>query len=460
MLKKQILLKLLPHRISEQLLSSNKRSKDAIKNIVISLIAKVASIISSLLILPLTIDYVNPTQYGIWLSISTIIGWVSFFDLGLGNGFRNKFAEAKANNNTELAIQYLSTTYFTITVIVIIIYSVVLVANAYIDWASILNVDQSYREELHKIFAIVCGFVCLNMIANIFGTLLTADQKPGLSAAIQAVGQYISLIVIYILTKVSTGSLTNLAVYYSGVPCLTMLVFSIVVFQFTSYKRYRPSINKIHRELIKDIINIGFQFFVIYMCLILIFQVVNIVLSREVGPLGVTEYNIASRYFNILYMVINIIVTPFWSAFTDAYTKKDLTWMKSVIRKLEKMFGLAVVIGVVMLIVSPFFYKLWIGNSVSVSIVLSTSVLALTLFRTLGGIYMFLINGIGTIRIQLITYILFALLAWPALTLSCRLFGICGIVIVPTFVYLIQIIFGKIQIIKHVNGNASGIWNK
>lgn len=436
------------------------RSAMVIKNIAISMSVKVANIISSLLILPLTINYVNPTQYGIWLSLSTIIGWVNFFDLGLGKGFQNKFAESKALGNLQLCRQYLSTTYFSITMIVIAVYVGILFINTHVDWTSVLKVDSSYRIELQKVFAIVCGFMCLNMIVNIFGSLLVADQKQGYASVIQGIGQYLSLLIIFILTKVSTGSLMNLAIYFSGVPCITMFFASIIMFGFSKYRQYAPKLTNIKPQLIKDILSLGAQFFIIYICLILIFQLVNIVLSREIGAVSVTEYNVANRYFNILYMIVNIVVTPFWAAFTDAYAQKDARWMKNCIKKLERLWLLTLVGGLLMLLVSPFLYKIWIGDNVDVPFALSISVLILTLTRTLGSIYMFLINGIGTIRIQLITYICFAIIAWPSLVYPCRWIGVCGIVIIPTIVYVVQILLAKVQLGKLLNGSAKGVWSK
>ena len=72
----------------------NQRSINAKKNILLLAIIKGCSIAVSLLLVPLTIHYVNPTRYGIWLTLSSIVGWFSFFDIGLGHGLRNKFAEA------------------------------------------------------------------------------------------------------------------------------------------------------------------------------------------------------------------------------------------------------------------------------------------------------------------------------------------------------------------------------
>jgi hypothetical protein len=73
---------------------------------------------------------------------------------------------------------------------------------------------------------------------------------------------------------------------------------------------------------------------------------------------------------------------------------------------------------------------------------------------------MYAINGIGTIRIQLITYVIFAIIAWPCLVWSCRLFCVYGVVLFPSLVYLVQAILGKIQVTKLINGHASGLWMK
>lgn len=305
----------------DRISNSSGRSKDAVRNIVLSFFAKGISVASSLLIVPLTIHYINPTQYGIWLTLSSIIGWVAFFDLGLGNGFRNRFAEAKAQGDLELAKKYLSTTFFAVAGIVFIIFLVILIGNRFIDWASFLHVDTSFHEELSGILVILAFFFCLSMVANLVCTMLTADQKAGLAALIQGGGQFLALIALWILTRLSEGSLTNLALYYAGIPCLFTVLVSIIVYSSGSYRDLSPRLSNVRIGLLRHIMGLGIQFFMIYLCMILVFQIINVVISRELGPEAVTEYNIAYKYFSVINMVINIIVLPFWSAFTDAYQK-------------------------------------------------------------------------------------------------------------------------------------------
>ena len=57
---------------------------------------RLLSIAISLVMVPMTLGYVNPVQYGIWITLSSIVGWLGYFDIGFGNGLRNRFAESVA----------------------------------------------------------------------------------------------------------------------------------------------------------------------------------------------------------------------------------------------------------------------------------------------------------------------------------------------------------------------------
>ena len=103
----------------------SERSVNIKKNILLLLTIRGCSIVTSFVSLPLTLHYINPTRYGIWLTLSSVIGWFSFFDIGFGNGLRNRFAESVAKGQHELARIYVSTTYAMLSIIVaasIIIY--------------------------------------------------------------------------------------------------------------------------------------------------------------------------------------------------------------------------------------------------------------------------------------------------------------------------------------------------
>lgn len=446
--------------IKNKFSESSDRSKEAVKGVVLSVVAKIISVFSSLLIVPLTIDYVNPTQYGIWLTLSSIIGWVTLFDLGLGNGFRNKFAEAKASGNIELAKQYLSTTYFAVSGIVLIVFIAILIGNCFINWSSVLSVETTYKEELSKIFLILAFFFCVNMVANLVCSLFMADQNTGFAVMVQGGGQFLSLISIWILTQTCEGSLTNLALYFAGMPCLLTCIVSFFAYFSNKYKEFAPNYRYVRISLIKDIMGIGLQFFIISLCMILIFQIVNIVISREIGPVAVTQYNITYKYFTLLNTLFMIIITPFWSAYTDAYKRGDYTWMLKTLKSLELIWILVTCLGVLLYLSTPYVYYIWIGSSVEISQELSLCVFIYIISFNLGNLYMYLINGIGAVRIQAIIYLSFAIVSWPLMIFACSLWRIEGVILVPTIVLIIQVVFGKIQLNKLLHKSAKGIWCK
>ena len=68
-------------------MNRNPRSVVVKKNIITSFFLKCISILVSLQVVPLTITYINPTKYGIWLTLSSIIAWLSYFDLGFAHNF-------------------------------------------------------------------------------------------------------------------------------------------------------------------------------------------------------------------------------------------------------------------------------------------------------------------------------------------------------------------------------------
>lgn len=447
-------------QLRELFSKSSARSKEAVRHIMISFFARGVSMVCSMLIVPITINYVNPTRYGIWLTLSSIIGWILLFDFGLGNGLRNKFAEAKATGDMELAKQYVSTTYFTLCAIMAGLFILISLVNFFIDWASVLNVDASYEEELRQVFSIVTLFFCVNLVVNLFSIILTADQKPGLTAVLGAAGQFFSLVVVYILTLTSEGSLFNLALYYSGIPTLVVFFVSIYAFRYTRYKSCAPLFHCFRKELVSSVTKLGIKFFVICLSMIFIFQVMNIIISRELGPDAVTEYNIAYKYFNILTTFTLIVVTPFWSAFTDAYHQKDYQWMDNSKKKLEEIWLYSTLAALVMVVLANPFYDIWVGENVHIQMSTTVSIAVYICLFNLGQIYMYMINGIGTVMIQLIIFLTFALIAWPLMALSCRWFGLPGIVIIPSIVVLLQAICGKIQIGKVIHERATGLWRR
>ena len=430
------------------------------RNIAGSFLLKCISIIISLQVVPLTINYVNSSQYGIWLTLSSIILWLNYFDLGFAHGFRNRFAEARAMNNIKLAKEYVSTTYAVLFLLFTSIFFIVFVLNHFLNWCNILNIADCENSELQIVVALLACFFCINIIASVFTTMLSADQKPALTSLVNTSGQLLAFIGIYIMTKTIDGSLIVLVFALSGIPCLWLIIVSLCVFHGKNYKALAPSLKYIRFSLTKNILGLGGQFFVIMISMLLIFQFINIIISRVEGTVAVTQYNVAYKYFNVLNMVAVIILTPFWSAFTNAYTQKDFAWMKRMVKKLEMLWLICIPVILIMILCSNVFFDFWLGDSVYIPFSLSIGIGLYVLFQTAGNLYMYMINGTGKVRLQMIIYIAFGIISVPLSYLFCIRIGIEGVLIIPTLSSLVQAFVGRLQITKLISNTATGLFDK
>lgn len=438
------------------------RSVKAKKNIIASVFIRGTSMAVSFLLVPLTINYVNVSQYGIWLTLSSIVGWFSFFDIGFTKGLRNKFAEAKASGNDTLAQIYVSTTYAILTIIFSITWLIFLVVNHFLKWNHILNVSEKMESEISVVALIVFTYFCLQFILRIITTIITADQQPAKASLIDVLGQVLSLIIVFILVKTTQGSLISLGWALCASPILVLLGANIFFFK-GAYKNYRPLVSKIKFSEIKGLFNLGIIFFIIQIAGIVQYQTANVIIAHNFGTSDVTSYNIVYKYFGMLSMAYVIFLTPFWSASTEAYIKKDIQWIKNAIKKYMRLNLLLIGVGILMLIFSAQFYSLWLGKG-KVKIDFSLSFWGFLFFcmQMYEGKYIFFLNGISALRIQFWACIIspFLYIASALILIKYYHFGVYALFVASIIANINGIVLAPIQYYQIIYKNRKGIWVK
>lgn len=446
-------------KISSFLNKGNERTQNIKKNIVGSIIIKGASIIIQLLLVPLTLGYLNSELYGIWLTLSSIMLWLSFFDVGFTLGLKNRLAEAIALGNYDKGKSLVSTTYFMMIIIFIPLGFILESIVPYINWSSFLNVSPDYNEQLIQVVQVIVACFCLQMIFNVIASVLAAFQKVALSSLFPVIGNFLALIIIYFLTKFTSSSLLNLALAISYLPVLVYIVSSIIFFKGT-LKRVAPSFKHIDLSLIKDIFNLGFRFFIIQIQMIVLYQSTNILISNISSPIDVTSYNLAYKYISIALMLFNIILGPIWPAFTDAYTKKDYAWMNNVYRRMVQIYGILCLAILIMVVVSPFAYNLWFGDKAVVPAFMTISVALYIIIHSWDSLQIVLINGIGCVTIQTVVTVIGLVLHIPMSLFLGKYWGALGVVFSMIIINSIYSIIFTIQIRKVLHKRAYGIWSK
>ncbi len=437
------------------------RTKNITKHVVVSFLYKGGSILASFLLVPLTINFLDTENYGIWLTLSSFIAWFSFFDIGLGNGLRNKFAEAKANGDLTLAKAYVSSAYFTIGSVCILLIIVFFALNFFIDWTRVFNANAAMQNELSILMPIVFSFFCLQLVVKLITTIYTADQHHSMQGKVTFYSNAISLLAIWFMIHFAKSSLLLFGTIFSVLPVLLLLGLNVFAFS-NRYKEYSPSFSLWKKIYLKDIFGLGISFFFIQMSWILITTTDNMLISHLFSPKEVVPFNLAYKLFSISTMIFTIIVTPYWSTFTEAYIKKDFSWIKGSMKNLKKIVFIFCLISFFILGFSDFLYKTWVGKSIVVSFDISLLMCIYTCLIIYLTPLNYFINGVGKIKLQLYQTLLMGGLNIPISIFFVTYYNLGPAAVMGgTIICVLPSVFlSLIQYKKIINQKAIGLWNK
>lgn len=445
--------------LSKILESTSERSSLIKKNILISFFLKGGSVIITFLLVPLTINYINPVQYGIWLTISALIYWISVFDLGIGNGLKNEIAHSIAIKDERNLKRYVSTSYAVLTLISISIFLFFYFISFFFDWNELLNISDAIDFDIRPVLILFIGFFCIQFVIQLLDAVISAVQQVYISSLILFIGQLLGLISIYLLTLYVPGSLLLLVLVMAGSSVSVILVSSIYLYS-TKLKKFAPSFKHIDFDYIKKILKLGGAFFFIQIGAMALIHSNNIIISRILGPEAVTTYFIPYRLFSFVTMLFIIIITPYWSAFTDAYSSKDIDWIKSNIKKLRYIWLSLTFLGLVIFLLSDFLYKVWIDDAVKVPVFLSFVMLINVIVFMWHTLHVFFLNGIGKIRLQLFVILIGAIVNIILAILLGNIFGLPGVVGANSLVFGTMALIYTIQYKKIISNKAVGLWNR
>ncbi len=410
---------------------------------------------------PLVLNYLSEEEYGIWLVLFSITEGLGFLDVGLEKGLRNKFAEALAKNEKEDAKFYISTTYATVSLIAVSFYFLFVIVNPLLNWPILLNTSPSLKGELSILAIFIFGSFAITLVLRIIITMLIADQRPSIRNLNGLFARLLKLGFLVFLIFTTKSSLLKLGIMNSIAPVITLLLLSLYYFS-KDYSEYRPSISYVDFAYLKEVTNLGINFFIISIAGVILFTSDNLIITQLYGPEQVTPYQIAHKYFGLILTFFMIIVQPLWSAITDAYYLRDYKWIKKTIKTMQRVWGFAVVGIFLMLIISPFVYKIWIGERTAIPILLSVSWAIFAIVQMYYAILAHFINGVGKLRIQLILSIASVIINIPLSVLLAKVMGLgtSGIINATSISLLINILFFTIQYNKIINEKDIGIWGR
>ena len=375
---------------------SQARSHNYFRQVKGSVLFKGLAVACSFFSIPLMIHYLGQAQFGVWSTLLSVMAWITFFDLGLGNGLRNKLAESLAKDQADEARSYISSAYSLIGLISLALFLILALAAFIVPWQKVFNTQLLGAEKLSYAVLITGFFIAFNFWLSLINSVLNALQKTSVVVFGQFLCTALSLILVYVLTKTADVSLLYLATVYG-----ISMVGANVLLSGWFYKGNPVFIPKLSLDFshVRPLLSLGIQFFVIQIAVLVIFTTDKILITQFFGPEYVTQYDVVFKLFSIVTLIHGLITAPLWSSYTDAYHRGDNAWIKGMLRKQLALFLLVILaVGIMIPIAKPVI-AIWIGHDLEVLMPLVFTMGIFVLVSTWNNIFGYILGGINKIRL-------------------------------------------------------------
>jgi len=386
------------------------RKNIIVKNVSLGLLYKVLNMGVAFITIPVLLKFLNTEQYGLWVTIFSIVNVIIYIDGGVTNGLKTKLTEALSNHNVKLAKEYISTAYFSIIFFSAFILVLGSLSIYIIDFNDLLNTSVSENTLKITIFITLLSMT-IGYILMLYKSLFYASQKSATVELSMLIYQCINLFFLIFALKYFQSSLVYVALFYGIATILIGVLFSI--FFFSQQKELLPSKKFFKKEVFHNLFGLSINFFLIQLCMIIIFSTDNLIISNYLGPSEVTNYDIVLKLFQVTITFSVIIQDPFWALYSDAFVKNDFNWIKKTLKKWNLLFLPFSLLILILIFVAKPLIRFWIQKDLEISTNLIVFMGIFVLVRVYGIIYMTFLNGIGKIKLQMWLYIFGAFINIP-----------------------------------------------
>jgi len=380
---------------------------------------KPVSMIISYIYVPIVLNYLGVEMYGAWSAILAVLSWISYFDIGIGNGLRNKLTEAIAKKDTERCKKLISSAYIMLAVIVAALSSIFIVVSALLDWNDILGVKEPYSE-LTTVVILSIMFVSLNFVLLLCKNVLCSFQKNAFAFLLDICAQLLNMAGVIIASCFTKGNLLIVSIIYGCSMILSCVLFSSIL--YTKHRELAPSFRYFDFSIGKEVSSLGLNFFVIQISGLVLCTTDSVIISNLYGAENVTPYSIVNKIFTAIIGVNALMLSPFQTGVTEAQSENDIAKIKKIVHNVSILILPFSVLAILISVLFVPITTLWLGQELDYGIMIWLG-LAYCIEYIIGNTYGVIASGLNILKVQMAIAIAQAIVNIPLSLLFSLFFG-------------------------------------
>lgn len=378
---------------------------------------RVALILMSLVSVPLLLAVLGNADYGTWVTLTSILVWMTFFDFGVGNSLRNTVARLGVGDDVLVYREIFGLFRFVCIV-------AFLVFLAFLGGARFFSLMRENWLAACCLYPVYLFFFPLTL----GGSILQGMGRVALQSVLQAIASvlfFLFLLVCYVF------ALKPALPILAGVFSLSFALSSVAAFVAAMWL-LKIGPGKVGTFLASPIprsrVGVGLGFLLLQLASLVLYNLGNLIIYNQLGAEDVARYDTINKVFQAGFSFYSILISVMWARISRLLAGRDFV----ALRRLHGlMFLIGTVFGIVMLLASllmPTVIEVWTSGRIHVSrleVFASALLIAVQAVAYAGAVFM---NAFERINIQVIMAVVATLLMLPlSMTLISAGYGISGV---------------------------------
>jgi O-antigen/teichoic acid export membrane protein len=380
------------------------RSRDRYRRIALtggtSVVSRVLGVLGSLVTVPVTLHYLGPDRYGLWMTITSMTVLVSFADLGIANGVVTLLSSAIGRDDEDESRRVVTGSVTALIGAMCVSALVAAVAYPLVPWSRVYNVTSAagIREAGPATLALLVVYI-IGIPVSLVRKVRVALQEGYIDNWWSIGGSAVSIAAVLGVVAAQRG-LVELILATAGVQLFALIANGVQLLA-VQHPELRPRFDEEVRPIVTVILKTGAYFLFLQLCGALAYESNSLIVAQVRGSASVVDYALPMKLFMMVPLALGYIFTPMWPAFAEARSREDTGWVRTAFVRAE---GLGLLLGIpcvtALAFAAQWLLTMWLHATVIVSTEYLVALSLWVLLTLLNGPMAMLLNGYGRLRFQ------------------------------------------------------------
>lgn len=374
-----------------------------VKNISYAVFFRLAAMGLSLLMVPLLLKLLGVANYGTWAALTSLIVWITLFDLGMGNALKNTVSKSLVTKDLKPAqrelFQVIKITLLSSFILLVVFFT----ASRFVDL-----INNNWIVAFILFVPLILSFPL-----RVASFVLQGARKIALDSGLVFLNSILLFVIVFILYFMKI----DIDLFYMSIAFTISNFTSVFLVWVQATKTLNLPALSISRILSARFdlkrINVGLRFFGLQLSSLVLYSIGVVVVYSYLSSEHAAQFDVVNKIFVFGLGFFTIVIGAFWPEISTHLAENNIAKIRSLY---FRMLGLSILFSFGAFIVayfSPYILQVWTNSQILIRAEQAMFFAMLVSFQAIAYSGAVILNVYERVNIQLLFSLIATVLMVP-----------------------------------------------